>query len=603
MNNSSLSNINNNNSESILNNKAKIFNQEKLQTSGESMKNYNSIFSLAKENKIYNPKNEEESPFSNKYNKNLKTIDSNNSNIPKEENSSNISYYKNIYNSQSINNNYEEKNDIGTKGFDTIPSGENNINDNFIKEIYKNNKLITNYKKWSGDNYFIFKGHMIEGPCSFRPTLLTACAMTIPTILFLSFNSQYMKNELSVVIPFLIVFIYIITLIYLLVGSFSDPGIIRRFNFNNINDYNFKYLTRKEAKLFHLGYIINYKYCNTCGIIRPNRSTHCSDCNNCVERLDHHCPWMGNCAGKRNYIYFFIFLTLLNILSILIIIFCIIHIIKRIKELSDINDDLSHDKKIKGIKVYSFCEVVMSLYLIIYCFLTMCFITGLLYYHIKLIINNITTKEELRKIFNNSQGNIYTRSFWKNVKNVLNPQIKKHSILEILRGEFQEKCDENKNETINFKQSEENKIIENETQDMLYINDFIENTNNQDNSKALNEDYGSEENISNNNDIFNKSIDTYNIDNKNIFNTERYPNNSNEFSDEKKKNMFYSKSYSNKNIVYSEQNTEKKRLFEKSKQNDLNDLNDLNNDKTRKINLEKYLKNFGKGIKNNSKNK
>ena len=64
--------------------------------------------------------------------------------------------------------------------------------------------------------------------------------------------------------------------------------------------------------------------CPVCITVRTPRSRHCIICDRCIDRYDHHCPWVNNCVGKGNFGVFYTFVALqtvflLTILSISII--------------------------------------------------------------------------------------------------------------------------------------------------------------------------------------------------------------------------------------------------------------------------------------------
>nr|XP_025043036.1 probable palmitoyltransferase ZDHHC1 isoform X3 [Pelodiscus sinensis] len=69
-------------------------------------------------------------------------------------------------------------------------------------------------------------------------------------------------------------------------------------------------------------HVIENRHCHVCDV-DVSKSKHCGTCNKCVCGFDHHCKWLNNCVGERNYWLFLnsVVSAILGLLLLLLIAF------------------------------------------------------------------------------------------------------------------------------------------------------------------------------------------------------------------------------------------------------------------------------------------
>ncbi|XP_051186187.2 protein S-acyltransferase 21 [Lolium perenne] len=130
--------------------------------------------------------------------------------------------------------------------------------------------------------------------------------------------------------------------------------------------------------------------CNLCNTEVLKNSKHCGSCDKCVDGFDHHCRWMNNCVGRKNYATFF---CLLSMTLGWFAVECGVGIAVFVRCFTDKTaiEDKIGEKLGHGISGAPF-EVIVALGIAL-SGLGFCFVGQLFIFHILLIRKGITTYE------------------------------------------------------------------------------------------------------------------------------------------------------------------------------------------------------------------
>ena len=320
------------------------------------------------------------------------------------------------------------------------------------KRIFGNNIPWFNLSGITGKKYY----HM------FYAFLLYTCPFVLMLIILI-----FERKNISIGFPIVVTTIlYIIEVASTILGGCSDPGIIPRQRadyFYNTNRPILKYVIN--------GHLLTLNYCNSCSAYRPPRTSHCSLCDNCVQRFDHHCLWLGTCIGKRNYRYFYFLTESINLSAIFQICFSLYYIINHTKHL--INKENYSKLILWGLSALSLYDLLFAIF----------FVGKLFILHTYLVCQSKTFYENIKKKFNKiPKINPFKKYFLYTWKRIIFKMPPKSYLMSYLKGVLEqrkrEKYDEEeKKEEIKQNITNDNKNNNEPTNNLIDSNND-EKTNN-----------------------------------------------------------------------------------------------------------------------------
>ncbi|CAD8138087.1 unnamed protein product [Paramecium octaurelia] len=185
-------------------------------------------------------------------------------------------------------------------------------------KIHSQDSTVPYYQVYLGKSKYCFKGRLVMGYSRIMFTLSFA---------FL--------NSLSLVQLFRIdpkwdIFLAEIILIFL-TDAYCQDQILKFKRYTECYLIPLRLKSTAELILVSQTKLCEFKFCDTCKIYKTSTTAHCRRCDNCVQGFDHHCVWLGQCIGQRNYRYFYCFILFLTIMLTFLL-------IVQIKHLADMDD-------------------------------------------------------------------------------------------------------------------------------------------------------------------------------------------------------------------------------------------------------------------------
>ncbi|KAJ7449951.1 DHHC palmitoyltransferase-domain-containing protein [Mycena latifolia] len=247
---------------------------------------------------------------------------------------------------------------------------------------------LRNYQLHPSRNRFFLNGRLLTGgdsPWAFVSSFLLL--LTIAGVWFGTTCVWWWHNE-SPAVAAVGVYLALITVSSMLATATRDPGILPRnldpdppYPTTSPSDGGMRGPMPRDLKVRQD--VVRVKYCPTCKTYRPPRSSHCKMCDNCVDGCDHHCQWVNNCVGRRNYTTFFVLLFSATTTLVLVICTSALHLylLTRREHI-----DFKHALRRGAGSAVVFCLSISVIWPV----------AALLTYHMRLLLLNVTTIEQIR---------------------------------------------------------------------------------------------------------------------------------------------------------------------------------------------------------------